>query len=224
MDGSGPPPSSGVPRDLDVTARVHAAMAHKFPHFHPVARHALATLVRACDGWQRLFPARRASDVVPALTTWERFLSTEPRSRRMMVTVQPLGVDTTGGTWAAVVLAGVARWLRECRVPRHNQPLDVWVAELGREGLDARQPVHVPGTLTAAVTHERGGFQVVRLPLDGTELTPEEVAARLVSSPVRTLAEARRDGLRTQVVVDRASRGGSAWTSHRIPLCSRHRD
>ncbi len=214
MDGSGLHPLLAVPRDEDVTARVHAAMAYKFPHFHPVAREALSALVRLCDGFQRLFPARRESDVVPALTTWERFLSTEPRSRRIMVTLQPLGVDTTGGAWAAALLARVARWHRDSRGRGHNQPTHVWVAELGREGFDARQPVSDPGTLTAVVTHESGGFQVVRLPLDDAELTPEAVAARLARAPVCTLAEARREGLRPQVLVDRASRGGSAWTSH----------
>lgn len=214
MDGSGPLPTRAAPGDVDVNARVHAAMTYKFPHFHPVARHALATLVRLCDGFQRLFPARRESAVVPALTTWERFLSTEPRSRRIMVTVQPLGVDTSGGAWAPALLARVARWHRDSRRRGHNQPTDVWVAELGREGFDARQPVSDTSTLTAAVTCEGGGFQMVRLPLEDAALTPEAVAERLARAPVCTLAEARRDGLRPQVLVDRASHGDSAWTSH----------
>ncbi|MBZ4421933.1 hypothetical protein [Myxococcus sp. RHSTA-1-4] len=214
MDGSGPRFPEVVPGDVDVTARVRATLGYKFPHFHPVARGALSTLVRACDGMRRLFPSRRASDVVPALTPWEQYLCTEPRSRRLMVTVQPLGVDTTGGTWAAALLARVARWHRDSRGRRHNQPTEVWVARLGRSGFDARQPVPDLAVLTAAVTHEGGGFQVVRLPLEEAELTLEAVAARLAAAPVRTLMEARRDGLRPQVVVDRASRGGSAWTSH----------
>jgi hypothetical protein len=214
MDGPGPLSPTVVPGDGDVTARVHATLGDTFPHFHPVARGALSSLVRVCDGLRRVFPAGRASDVVPALTPWEQFLSTEPRSRRIMVTVQPLGVDTSGGTWAAALLARVARWHRDSRGTRHNQPTDVWVARLGRWGFDARQPVPDPSALTAAVTHEGGGFQVVRLPLEEAALTPEAVAARLSRAPVRTLAEARREGLRPQVVVDRASRGGSAWTSH----------
>ncbi|MFP2957548.1 hypothetical protein ACLEPN_06865 [Myxococcus sp. 1LA] len=111
--------------------------------------------------------------MVPALTTWEQFLSTESRSRRAMVTVQPLGVDTHEGGWAAVLLANVARWYRDnLGVRRQNQPLDVWVARLGREGADARQRAPDPEVLTAAVTCEDGGFQVVRLTLEDAALTP----------------------------------------------------
>jgi hypothetical protein len=123
-------------------------------------------------------------------------------------------VDTAGGAWAPALLSRVARWHRDNRRRGYNQPTDVWVAELGREGFDARQPVSDTGSLTAAVTHEGGGFQVVRLPLEEAALTPEAVAARLAAAPVCTLSEARRDGLRPQVLVDRASRGDSAWTSH----------
>jgi hypothetical protein len=214
MDRSGTLSSVVVPDGREAAVRVRATVGDTFPHFHPVARGALSALVRVCDGARRLFPSGRASDVVPALTPWEQYLCTEPRSRRLMVTVQPLGVDTAGGAWAAALLARVARWHRDRRGVRYNQPTDVWVASLGRWGFDARQPVPDPSVLTAAVTHESGGLQVVRLPLEDAELAPEAVAARLAAAPVRTLAEARREGLRPQVVVDRASRGGSAWTTH----------
>ncbi|WP_239989488.1 hypothetical protein [Corallococcus macrosporus] len=194
---------------------MHSALTHQFPHLHPVARQAISGLVRCCDGWRRLFPARRPTHVVPALTTWEQFLSTEPRSRRAMVTVQPLGVDLEGGFWAAVLLANVARWYRgSLGVRRQNQPLDVWVARLGREGTDARQRAPDPEVLTAAVTCEDGGFQVVRLSLEDAALTPGAVAALLARAPVRSLAESRREGVFPQVVVDRAARGASAWASH----------
>ncbi|WNZ64398.1 hypothetical protein QEG98_12390 [Myxococcus sp. MxC21-1] len=132
-----------------------------------------------------------------------------------MVTVQPLGVETDGGTWAPVLLARVVRWFRDSRgVRRQNQPLDVWVARLGREGSDARQRVQDADVLTAAITCEDGGLQVVRLSLDDAALTPDAVAALLARTPSRSLAEARREGLFPQVLVDRASRGDSAWTSH----------
>ncbi|ABF90850.1 hypothetical protein MXAN_2346 [Myxococcus xanthus DK 1622] len=215
MDGSGPLPFPVEAQDVGVIGRVHAALTHQFPHLHPVARYAISGLVRFCDGWRRLFPARWPTQVVPALTTWEQFLTTEPRSRRIMVTVQPLGVETAGGTWAPVLLARVARWYRDSRgVRRQNQPLDVWVARLGREGSDARQRVQDADVLTAAITCEDGGLQVVRLSLDDAALTPDAVAALLARTPSRSLAEARRDGLFPQVLVDRASRGDSAWTSH----------
>ncbi len=215
MDGSGPLPFPAEAQDVGVSERVHAALAHQFPHLHPVARHAIHGLVRCCDDWRRLFPPRRPSGVVPTLTTWEQFLATEPRPRRAMVTVQPVGVDTTREVWAAALLVGVARWCRDSRdVCRHNQPLDVWVARLGREGSDARQRASDPDVLTAAVTCADGRFQVVRLPVAGEVMTAEAVAALLARTPACSLAEARRDGLRPQVVVDRAGRGGSAWSSH----------
>ncbi|MCE9666521.1 hypothetical protein LY474_01735 [Myxococcus stipitatus] len=214
MDGSGSFPSFAVLRDEDVLARVRDAMSRKFHHFLPVARHSLSALVGFCDGVQQLFPASRPSGVVESLTTWERFLSTEPRARRIMMTVQPLGVETAGGAWAAPLLARVARWHRDSRGRRHNQPTDVWVAGLGREGLDARQPVSDDTVLTVALTHPEGGFRVARLRLEDAELTPDAVAATLESVAPCSLAEARRDGLHPQVVVDVAGRGNSAWTSH----------
>ncbi|WP_426750538.1 hypothetical protein [Myxococcus sp. Y35] len=215
MDGSGPLSPPVEARGAGVIERVHAALAHQFPHLHPIARHAIGALVRGCAGWRQLFPPRRPSDVVPALTTWEQYLATESRSRRVMMTVQPVGVDTAGGAWAVALLSGVARWYRDSRgVRRHNQPLDVWVARFGREGSDARQRVSDPEVLTAAVTCAEGRFQVVRLPLDEAALTAEAVAARLARTRPCSLAEARRAGLRPQVVVDRAGRGGSAWASH----------
>ncbi|TQF09376.1 hypothetical protein FJV41_44970 [Myxococcus llanfairpwllgwyngyllgogerychwyrndrobwllllantysiliogogogochensis] len=214
MDGSGSIPSFAVRRGEDALSRVRDSMAHKFPHFLPVARRSLSALVGFCDGWQRTFPARQASGVVPELTTWERFLSTEPRTRRIMLTVQPLGVDTSTGTWAPVLLAQVARWHRDTRGRRYNQPTDVWLAGLGREGLDARQRVSDDSVLTVAVTSEGGGFRMARLPLDDAQLTPEAVAGRLAACAPCTLAEARRAGWHPQVVVDVAGRGRSAWTSH----------
>ncbi len=215
MDGSSPSPSLVEAQDVGVAEHAHALMAHQFPHFHPVARHAIDGLVRGCETWRRWFPARRPSGVVNALTTWEQFLATEARSRRVMMTVQPLGVDTSGGAWAAVLLANVARWYRDVqRVRRHNQPLEVWVARLGREGRDARQRVSDPAVLTAALTCEDGRFQMVRLRLDDAALTAGAVAALLARTPACTWAEARRDGVHPQVVVDRAGRSGSAWASH----------
>ncbi|NMO17739.1 hypothetical protein HPC49_41130 [Pyxidicoccus fallax] len=214
MDGSGPHFQAVVCPDVDVSVRVRTALGHEFPHFHPVTRGVLSTLVWSCDGLRRLFPPRRASDVVPELTAWEQFLSTEPRSRRIAMSVQPLGVDTTGGTWVSALLARLTRWLRDNRKRGHNQPTDVWVARLGREGFDARQPVEDPSVLTVAVTQEGGGLRVARLPLDAAALTPGDVARLLAAAPVRTRAELRRDGPRPQVVVDLASRGGGAWTSH----------
>ncbi|SEU28529.1 hypothetical protein SAMN05443572_10814 [Myxococcus fulvus] len=214
MDGSGSFPSFAVHRAGDTRSRVRESMAHKFPHFVPVARQALSVLVGACDGWQRTFPASQVSDVVPELTSWERFLSTEPRSRRVMMTVQPLGLDTRDGGWVSALLAQVARWHVGTRGRRHNQPTDVWLAGLGRMGLDARQRVADDGVLTVAVTVPGGGFRVARLPLVDTSLTSRAVAALLESRAPCSLSEARRDGLHPQVVVDAAGHGDSAWTSH----------
>ncbi|QSQ16871.1 hypothetical protein [Myxococcus landrumensis] len=214
MDGSGSFPSFALRRGEDAVARVRESMAYKFPHFAPVARHALSALVGFCDGWQRTFPARRPSSVVEEMTTWERFLSTEPRSRRIMMTVQPLGVDTSQGVWVCALLGQVARWHRDTRGLRHQQPTDVWVAGLGREGLDARQRVSDDSVLTVAVTSEEGGFRMLRLPLEDAALTVGAVASRLAATAPCSLEEARRAGLHPQVVVDAAGRGSSAWTSH----------
>lgn len=214
MDGSGSLPFFAVRRGEDALSRVRESMAHKFPHFLPVARQSLAALVGFCDGWQRTFPASRASGVVRELTSWERFLSTEPRSRRVMLTVQPLGVDRATGAWAQVLLALVARWHRDTRGRRYNQPTDVWLAGLGREGLDARQRVSDDSVLTVAVTDEGGGLRIARLPLEDSHLNPEAVARLLAASAPCTPSEARRAGLHPQVVVDVAGRGRSAWTSH----------
>ncbi|MCP3097508.1 hypothetical protein LZ198_01320 [Myxococcus sp. K15C18031901] len=194
--------------------RIRDAVSQKFPHFLPVARLSLSALVGFCDGVQQLFPASRPSSVVESLTTWERFLSTEPRSRRIMMTVQPLGVDTAGEAWAPALLACVARWHRDSRGLRYNQSTDVWLAGLEREGLDPRQPATDDGVLTVALTHASGGFVVARLPLEDAALTPEAVAASLTAVAPCSLSEARRDGLHPQVVVDVAGRGDSAWTSH----------
>ncbi|WP_338867616.1 hypothetical protein [Myxococcus stipitatus] len=214
MDGSGSSPFFAARRGEDAVARVRESMAYKFPHFGAVARHGLSALVGLCDGWQKTFPASRPSGVVSELTTWERFLSTEPRSRRIMMTVQPLGVDTTHERWACALLGQVARWHRDSRGRRHNQPTDVWVAGLGREGLDARQRVSDDSVLIVAVTSEGGGFRVLRLPLEDAALAVDAVASRLAATAPSSVAEMRRAGLHPQVVVDAAGQGPSAWTSH----------